>query len=96
MHHTDDHQHVDQHVEDVTDRHVTPRDLALVVLILVVLATAVVLALRGMRDADATVCGTNSDHVGQTLAADGLLRDVSTNHDLDATGAATPEGNSPC
>ena len=40
--------------------------------------------------------GTGHDRFERTLVDGGYLRDVSTYHDLDATGAATPEGNSPC
>ena len=40
--------------------------------------------------------GTDHDRYERTLVAGGFLRDVSTYHDLDAMGAATPEGNTPC
>lgn len=40
--------------------------------------------------------GTDHDRHERTLVDGGFLRDVSTYHDLDATGAATPEGNTPC
>ena len=40
--------------------------------------------------------GTDHDRYERTLVEGGFLRDVSTHHDLDAPGAATPEGNTPC
>lgn len=48
------------------------------------------------RSSSLPATGTDHDRFEQTLVAAGFLRDVSTYHDLDATGAATPEGNSPC
>lgn len=40
--------------------------------------------------------GTDHDRYERTLVSGGFLRNVSTYHDLDATGAATPEGNTSC
>lgn len=40
--------------------------------------------------------GTDHDRFEQTLVDGGFLRNVSEYHDLDATGAAIPEGNSSC
>ncbi len=40
--------------------------------------------------------GADNDRYERTLADDGFLRMVSDRHDLEASGATTPQGGSPC
>lgn len=61
-----------------------------------ILLTATEAYFHQLETSSVPATGTDADRYERTLRDAGFLRSVSDNFDLDATGALTPETDSPC